>query len=75
MDSAKWKAEPSTSKHDEALPRKRAQMQICQTLYAMQWPCVVPASNELSCYAHCIFCDEDFSTGHGGGNDVHRHVE
>ena len=75
MDSAKRKAEPTTSKHDEALPRKRARTQIFRTLYTTQWLCIVPASNELSRYAHCIFCDEDFFIGHGGGNDIRRHVE
>ena len=60
MDSAKWKAEPSTSKHDEALPRKRAHTQIFQTSYTTQWPSVIPVSNKLSCYAHCIICDKDF---------------
>ena len=68
MDSAKRKAEPSASNLDEAPPT--AGMQIFQTSYTTQWPCVVPASNELSCYAPCIFCDEDASIGRGGGNEV-----
>ena len=75
MECVKRKAESSTSKHDEALPKKCAHTQIFWTSYTTQWPCVVPAWSKLSCYAHSIVCDEDFSIGHGGGNDVRRHVE
>ena len=75
MESAKRKAEPTTLENNEALPRKRARTQIYRTAFTTQWPCIVPASNGLSCYAHCTFCDEDFSIGHGGGNDIRRHVE
>ena len=75
MESAKRKAEPTTLENNEALPRKRARTQIYRTAYTTQWPCIVPASNGSSCYAHCTFCDEDFSIGHGGGNDIRRHVE
>ena len=60
MDSIKWKAEPSTSEHDEATPGKCARTQIFWTLYITQWPCVVPVLNELSCYAHCIFWTKIF---------------
>ena len=46
---------------------------IFWTSYTTQWPCVVSASNELSYYTHCIFCNVDFSIG--GGNDVRQHVD
>ena len=59
MESAKRKAEPTTLENNEALPRKRARTQIYRTAYTTQWPCIVPASNGSSCYAHCTFCDED----------------
>ena len=62
-NGAKWKAEPSPSKHDKA-PRKRARAQIFRTSYTTQWPCVVLASNDCRVMLTVYFATKIFFIGH-----------
>ena len=58
----------------KTVQKKKKYLQKFKSTYTRDFPCVISSSKGEEC-AFCTTCSLHFKIGHGGQNDVKRHVQ